>query len=132
MKINLRLLFTAIVSIFDDVLIIILLVWVMSLLGIRTPWWVICILALILLIWGFVGYRALSRNPTLGFENVVGRSGVVVEQLTPKGTVRIGHELWQARSTKNIERNSQIRVISQSGLNLIVVGSHDSRTIIGL
>jgi membrane-bound ClpP family serine protease len=62
----------------------------------------------------------------MGFENVVGKSGLAIEQLKPKGTIRIGHELWQARSEKTIKKGSQVSVTSQSGLNLIVVEKRDS------
>ena len=123
---NLMLLFTAIASIVDDVLIIILSIWVMSILGIGTPWWFIVILVLLLLTWSFIGYRALSKNPTLGFENMVGKSGLAVESLKTLGTVRIGHELWQARSDETIKQGVQVKVIAQSGLKLTVVKGQDS------
>lgn len=120
-KVNLRLLLAVIASIADDILVIFLVIVVMHFLGIATPWWLIGVLIMILLTWSFIGYRALTKNPTLGFENVVGRQGLAVGRLKPKGTVRIGHELWQAQSDEPIEPGTEIEVVRQSGLNLTVV-----------
>lgn len=108
-------------SLIDDIVIIVLAIWVMSLFGFKVPWLVIGILALVLGAWIFIGYRALAKNPTLGFENMVGKTGLAVEPIKRKGTVRIGHELWQAAALDNIEQGIEIMVVKQSGLKLTVV-----------
>jgi membrane-bound ClpP family serine protease len=121
----------AMASIIDDALFIVVLIWVLAHLGIRIPWWEIGLLVLVLLTWSVISYRALLKNPTMGFENVTGKLGIVVEEIKGKGTVRIGHELWQARSRKTIPSGAQIKVVSQSGLNL-TVESPKSQTSAGL
>ena len=110
-----------ILSIIDDTIVIVVLVWVLSLLGIKTPWWLIGLLALVLLSWSLLVYRATLKNPTGGFENMVGQSGMAVENIHNKGTVRIGNELWQANSDELIEKGDKVEVTGQSGLKLTVV-----------
>ncbi len=121
MKINLRLILTTLISLVDDLIIVILVIWIISLFGIKVPWWLIGILAVVLGTWSLIGYRALVKNPNLGFENMVGKTGLVVEPIKRKGTVRIGHELWQATANENIDQGTEITVISQVGLKLTVV-----------
>ncbi len=121
MKINLRYIFTVLISLVDDIIIIVLAVWIMSLFGIKTPWWIIGVAARVLVAWSFIGYWALAKNPSLGFENMVGKTGLAIESIKRNGTVRIGHELWQATAMENIEQGAEIRVVSQSGLKLTVV-----------
>jgi membrane-bound ClpP family serine protease len=68
----------------------------------------------------------LTKNPALGFENMVGKTGLVVGPIQRKGTVRIGHELWQATARENIEKGAEIMVVSQIGLKLTVVKTKSS------
>jgi membrane protein implicated in regulation of membrane protease activity len=120
MKINLRFIFNVLISLIDDIIIFTLIVWVMSLLGIKVYWWIIVILALILGTWGFIGYRTMVKNPALGFENMVGKTGLAIEPLKRKGTVRPGHEIWQATSLDDIEQGTEVIVVGQIGLKLTV------------
>jgi len=57
------------------------------------PIWLIITLALIFSLITYVLYRALKKNPLLGFENMVGKSGVAISTITHKGTIKIGREL---------------------------------------
>jgi membrane-bound ClpP family serine protease len=121
----------AIASVIDDAFFIAVLIWVLSRLGIRIHWWEIGLLVFILLTWSVISYLALRKNPTMGFENVTGKIGLAVEEIKGKGTVRIGRELWQARSRETIQAGAQVKVVSQSGLNLTVV-SQKSQNSAGL
>lgn len=120
-KLNLSIILRVIASLLDDALIIVIIIWVMSLLGFKAPLWFIILLAAIFLSLGVVSYLALMKNPTLGFENMIGRSGLTVETINKRGTVRIGHQLWHAESHESIEKGLEVIVVSQSGLKLSVV-----------
>jgi membrane protein implicated in regulation of membrane protease activity len=121
MRINLRIILTVLMSLIDDIVIIVLAIYLMRIFGIRVPWWVIFLLVLVLLSWSSLGYWGLVKNPNLGFENMVGKTGLAVGPIRKDGTVRIGHELWYAVAREKIEQGSEIIVVGQSGLKLIVI-----------
>ena len=86
------------------------------------PIWLIITLALIFSLITYVLYRALKKNPLLGFENMVGKSGVAISAITHKGTIKIGRELWAAKTDQNdIEKGEEVTVIGQTGLKLTVI-----------
>jgi membrane-bound ClpP family serine protease len=67
------------------------------------------------------GSRALKRKPVTGIEALVGSQGEVVGLLDPEGTVKIGGELWRARSAgDNIGVGEEVTVVSYEGQRLIV------------
>jgi len=53
---------------------------------------------------------------------LIGKEAVVVDELTPKGRIRIGNELWWAVSADNsyIPKDESVVVIGTKGLTLIV------------
>ena len=121
-KINSRILFATLLSLVDDVVILAAVIVILSRLGIHVPVWAIIILAVIVLAIGFIIFRSFQKNPQLGFDNMVGVTGVVVEPISRKGTVRINGELWFASSRgEKIEVGAEVVVIEQSGLKLTVI-----------
>jgi membrane-bound ClpP family serine protease len=86
------------------------------------PLWLIIALALVFSIITYVIYRTLKKNPQLGFENMIGKSGMTVNRLARKGTIKIGWELWAAEvDGDNIEAGEEVTVVSQTALNLTVI-----------
>jgi len=68
-----------------------------------------------------LGSRALRKKPLAGFTDMVGSKGTVIEPLVPRGTIRIGSELWEAESTdREIAAGEKVIVIGQQGLRLMV------------
>ncbi|MEM9951359.1 MAG: NfeD family protein [Chloroflexota bacterium] len=51
---------------------------------------------------------------------VVGIRGRVVKDLDPVGTVYVNKELWRARATEDLTKDTPIMVVGQDGLELIV------------
>ena len=98
-----------------NTIIIALVILGMPLLGIKVPWWLIASLVLVLGAWGFMGYRATAKNPALGFENMVGKTGLAVEPLKRKGTMRIGHELWQATAIEDMSKKLRLPLWDRAG-----------------
>jgi membrane-bound ClpP family serine protease len=53
---------------------------------------------------------------------MIGKSGMTVNRLARKGTVKIGWELWAAEvGGDNIEAGEEVTVIDQTGLKLTVI-----------
>jgi membrane-bound ClpP family serine protease len=68
-----------------------------------------------------LGSRALMKKPMAGFTDMVGSKGTVAEPLTPRGTIKIKGELWDAEATEHhIDRGQNVIVVSQHGLKLMV------------
>jgi membrane protein implicated in regulation of membrane protease activity len=119
---NFKLIGVILLSLVDEAVILIVAFIVLSLLGVHIPVW-----AIILSV-GIVGgityaiYFFLRKQPQLGFDNMVGLSGVVTETVGRKGTVNIKGELWSA-STKSekIEIGTEVIVKEQIGLKLTVI-----------
>ena len=83
------------------------------------PIWIIITLVLIFSIITYVVYRALKKNPLLGFENMIGKSGIAINKITRDGTIKIGMELWAAKADRdNIEKGEEVTIIGQTGPKL--------------
>ena len=121
-KFNFRLLFMSVVSLLDDAIILALGIIILSRFGIHIPVWLIIFIALLFVGWILISYLVMRRNPQLGFENMIGASGITLNSLSPGGTIRIGHERWAAKvHGGNIETGVAVVVINQNGLLLTVV-----------
>lgn len=73
--------------------------------------------------------RALAAPPAAGAGSLLGARGVVVIALDPEGKVRVGHELWRARTARAhapLAAGSAVRVEDVSGLTLVVQPADDS------
>ncbi len=67
------------------------------------------------------GSRALKRKPITGLEAMIGSKGKAVNPLDPEGLVKIGAELWRARSVKDkIAVGDEVIVVAREGGKLIV------------
>jgi len=66
--------------------------------------------------------KAHRRKPQTGIEELLGEVGVVVEDLTPEGTVRVHGELWKAVSGDGsvIRSGERVRIREVRGLTLVV------------
>lgn len=51
---------------------------------------------------------------------VIGIRGRVVKDLDPVGTIYVNKELWRARSSEDLSRDTSVMVVGQEGLELIV------------
>lgn len=66
------------------------------------------------------GSRALMRQATRGLTDMTGSKGVVVRELAPEGQVRVGGEIWHARSRQPLTVGRRISVVAQHGMVLEV------------
>jgi membrane protein implicated in regulation of membrane protease activity len=93
------------------------------------PWWVtVLVLAVVvptgLLVSGQVR-RALRRRTSVGAEALPGAAGTVVGRLAPSEAplgyvVRLGGELWMARSTDDLDLGDRALVVEVEGNHLLV------------
>jgi membrane-bound ClpP family serine protease len=88
----------------------------------------LAVLIVLMVVWAVIailnyqaGSRALNRQPVAGLGTMIGSRGRVVKPLQPKGLIKVGGELWQAKSVDmNIENDNEVTVIGQDGKTLIV------------
>jgi membrane-bound ClpP family serine protease len=121
-KINLRLIGAIILSLADEVIILAVVIIVLSQFGIDFPIWAMILVSLPFLAITFLIYRSLRKKPQLGFENMVGLTGVAVETIGRKGTIRIKGELWSAKAKgEKIGTGEEVLVVEQIGLKLTVI-----------
>jgi membrane-bound serine protease (ClpP class) len=60
------------------------------------------------------------RRASVGVETLVGKEGVALSELWPDGQVRIGGEIWQARSERRCDAGTRVVIRSVDGLTLVV------------
>lgn len=68
------------------------------------------------------GVRAQNKTIKTGKEALIGAKGIVTAALTPKGTVRVGGEFWQATTENCTELpvDQEVEVTALQGMTLIV------------
>jgi len=87
---------------------------------------VITMTVLTLLFFGLIAafaIRALRKKVVTGSSGMTGRTGIALEDLTPRGTVMISGEIWKARAvagSEPIRKDDEIIVESMDGLVLKV------------
>ncbi|MEW6034681.1 MAG: NfeD family protein [Chloroflexota bacterium] len=98
--------------------------WVLPRFGVYLPWPLLLALGLGLVAYDIFTYvagrRALEKEAVSGLDDMAGREGTVVSPLTPEGVVRVGGELWRARSLEGDVESGQVTVVGRDGLLLKV------------
>jgi membrane-bound serine protease (ClpP class) len=68
--------------------------------------------------------KAIRRKPVTGSESLIGKTGVVLSDLAPEGSISVEGIIWKARradtASDRIEKGSRITVVRRSGLTLEV------------
>ena len=71
----------------------------------------------------FVFYKIIQANQMpvkQAFSGLEGSEGEAITEISREGSVRVGAEVWSARSRNPIARHSRVRVLSRKGLILEV------------
>lgn len=124
-KVNTLLIWKILTSTFEQAVLVAAVLWVLPLMDVNLPVWVLIPASIILQAYNVFSYRktikALRTQPILGMTNMVGTRGETVSTLTPDGLVKIRGELWAATADNgNIVNGRDVTVVAQSGLKLVV------------
>jgi membrane-bound serine protease (ClpP class) len=70
----------------------------------------------------YLGVKAQNKTIKTGKEALIGAKGIVTEALSPKGTVRVGGEFWQAyaKDCSELPVDQDVEVLALDGLFLVV------------
>jgi membrane-bound ClpP family serine protease len=122
---NARLIIAIVSSLLDEAIIVAIIIFGLPRLGVHLPAWAIalvCVAFVAFAVGSFrIGSRTLRQKPLPGLTNMVGVMGRAASPLKPKGFIRIGGELWEARSEKEpIDAGTEVIVVAQLGLKLVV------------
>ena len=124
-KMKPRLIFTILVTLVEEIAVVAFVLWGLPMLGIKIPLGGLIAIMGGLATYGVISYRhgsrALMKKPLIGLSDMVGSKGKVVKPLALEGFIRIGGELWQAKSTdRKIDMGKEVIVVGQDGLKLFV------------
>ena len=88
-----------------------------------SPWGLVAMLVALVIDLGEVGFGlwyAKKRKAAVGVSTLVGRKGVAIGELRPEGQVRVGGEIWKARSATGCDAGASVVVCAVDGLRLEV------------
>jgi membrane-bound ClpP family serine protease len=114
-----------ITSLFEQFVLVAAVLWILPLVDINLPLWVLAPATIVLQAYNVFSYRksihALRAQPIAGMTNMIGTQGETVSTLTPQGFVKIRGELWAATANNgSIANGRSVTVVEQSGLKLVV------------
>ncbi len=87
--------------------------------------WQVIIPTVILISLFFIGvaglvFRAQVSRPRTGAEGLIGKIGIVKNDLNPQGRIQIHGELWKAASRQPLSEGARVRVTGIEGLVMMV------------
>jgi membrane-bound ClpP family serine protease len=123
--VNTILVWKIITSLFEQFVLVAAVLWILPLVDINLPLWVLAPATIVLQAYNVFSYRksihALRAQPIAGMTNMIGIQGETVSTLTPDGLVKIRGELWAATAANgSIVNGRSVIVVEQSGLKLVV------------
>lgn len=109
----------------DEIVVGIFLFFILPRAGIKVP------LKLALAVIGFLIFKdviavkflweVFDKRVEVGPEALIGKEAMVVEELSPKGVVKVGNELWIAECLNGtIKRGEKVKIIEVKGTRLLV------------
>jgi membrane-bound ClpP family serine protease len=112
-------------SILEEIAIYAIWRWLLPGMGIN---WPVSVLIGMLVAWAVfsvvvftVTTSILSRQKPTGLPSMVGMKGKATSEISPEGMVKIGSELWSAKTDSGkIPVGGEIEVVGEDGLKLIV------------
>ena len=116
---------TILVTLLEEIALVIFIFLGLPMLGVEVPLGGLIAMMAGIATYGVISYRlgsrVLRKKPVSGLSDMVGIRGEVVKKLAPVGTIRIGSELWDAKTNdREIEKGKEVIVVKREGLKLIV------------
>ncbi len=115
-----------IVFLLDDVVALLLIIFILRFLKIEIPLPIIVIGAILIGTLLFIIHRAIipdfRRKPVTGQDRMIGLKGRVTKTLNPTGNVAVEGEHWKAKSVNDdvIGADESVEVVEVNGLMLLV------------
>ncbi len=78
------------------------------------------VMAIVIIVTIRLALKIRKQSVTTGIDVLIGREGEVLIDFKQKGQVRIGGEIWAARSTVDVKQGDSVRVLAVDGLMLEV------------
>jgi membrane-bound ClpP family serine protease len=112
-------------TLWDDILLTLLVLLALYLLDVRFSWYIILAVFMFFIAFALVMHRLLvpmfRKKIITGREELVGQEGEVVQPLSPKGLVRLKGEYWKATCAgESLDKGVTTEVIGLDGLTIIV------------
>ncbi|WP_297468603.1 NfeD family protein [Thermococcus sp.] len=110
----------------DEIIVAVVLLAVLPAVGIDVPLPITGLILGVLLIKDiliapYVLGGGLEKKPSTGAEALIGREARVIEDLTPRGIVKLDGELWRAECVNGIAKaGERVRVVEVEGTKLTV------------
>ncbi|CAB49462.1 NfeD family protein [Pyrococcus abyssi] len=109
----------------DEIAVLVFFLLILPELGFNIPLKLVLILVSILVLKDALLIKlfldVLKKKPEVGIEGLIGERGIVVEDLTPEGMIKVRGELWRARAISgSIKKREAVKVIRVEG-NIMIV-----------
>ncbi|NJE02321.1 NfeD family protein [Thermococcus sp. JdF3] len=110
----------------DEIIVGVFIFLILPEIGVEIPLWAgLLVMSLLLakdfLIAPFVLGGRADRRPEVGPEGLIGRTALVVEDLSPEGVVKLDGEFWKAECLNGkAEKGKTVRVVSVRGTKVLV------------
>ncbi len=116
---------------FDEAALVAVVLWLLPRFGINVPVWLLIVFVVAWAIYSCLTSRlverVIGRAAAVGPEVLIGVKCTTTTPLLPDGYVRVGTELWQARSmTGDIETGAEVIIANINRLTLLVRPSTDT------
>lgn len=116
---------------FEEAALVAVVLWLLPGFGINIPIWLLIVFMVTWAVYSCLTSRlvakVIGKAAAVGSEALIGVKCTATKPLTPDGYVRVGTELWRARSmTGNIEAGAEVVIIGINRLTLLVKPSADS------
>ena len=116
---------TILATLVEEIAIVLIVLLVLPRFGIHIPLPGFIGMMAGLVVYAVISYRlasrALRKKPMVGSTTMVGSRGKVVSPLVPAGLIKIGDELWEAKSDgRRINTGEEVIVVGQDRLKLVV------------
>ncbi len=109
----------------EEAILVAVVLWLLPLLSINLPLWVLGILMVALAVYSYTMYRVgvptFLLKPKVAAETIIGNDGKVTKRLDPEGYVKVQGVLWKATCGESeLEVGDDVVVVDIKGLRLIV------------
>jgi membrane protein implicated in regulation of membrane protease activity len=124
-------LYSLIRTLFDEAALAAVVLWLLPRFGINIPVWLLIVLMVAWAVYSYLTSRlvgkVIGRVAAVGSEALIGVKCITTTPLFTNGYVRVGTELWQARSMAgDIEIRAEVVIVGINRLTLLVKPSTDT------